>query len=122
MSRDVWMRQIRIAATDTPAVEAALSGSVPVDGLQHAGSAILRVERSDALVAIAGLVVDALGERGWTGDAELVAELELYSSRARGPGTSTCSGSLRSSIIRISQRASLTRLSGVVRLGGFNVS
>ncbi len=81
MSRDVWTKQLRVADGDTAAVEAALSGSVPVDGLQHAGSAILSVERSDALVAIAGLVVDALGERGWTGDAELVAELEHYSSR-----------------------------------------
>ena len=81
MSRDVWTKQLRIAGADTTAVEAALSGDVPADGLQHAGSAILRVERSDALVVIAGRLVDALGERGWTGDGELIADLEHYSSR-----------------------------------------
>ncbi|MEZ5342616.1 MAG: UPF0158 family protein [Acidimicrobiales bacterium] len=42
---------------------------------------MLRVERSDVLAAIAGLVVDALGERGWTGDEELATELEHYLSR-----------------------------------------
>ncbi len=54
MSRDVWLKQLRIAGADARSVEDALAGDVPVDGLQHAGSAVLRAERSDVLVDIAG--------------------------------------------------------------------
>ncbi|MEZ5377285.1 MAG: UPF0158 family protein [Acidimicrobiales bacterium] len=75
MSRDVWSRQLRIAGTDARAIEDVLAGALPVDGLQHAGSAILRGESTDGLIAIAGQLVDALATRGWTGDEELIAEL-----------------------------------------------
>ena len=78
MSRDAWLKQLRIAGADVRSVEDALTGDVPVDGLQHAGRAVLRAERSDALVDIAGRLIDALGDRVWTGDAELIAELEHY--------------------------------------------
>ena len=81
MSRDVWLKQLRIAGADVRSVEDALTGDVPVDGLQHAGSAVLRAERSEALVDIAGRLIDALRDRGWTGDAELIAELEHYANR-----------------------------------------
>lgn len=78
MSRDLWLKQLRIAGVDTRAVEGVLSEDVPVDGLQHAGSAVLRVERSAVLVGIARRLIEALAERDWTGDAGLIAELEHY--------------------------------------------
>jgi Uncharacterised protein family (UPF0158) len=80
LSRDVWLKQLRIAGADARSVEDALTGDVPVDGLQHAGRALLRAERSDVLVDIAGRLIDALGDRGWTGDAELIAELGQYAN------------------------------------------
>jgi hypothetical protein len=78
MSRDPWLKQLRIAGADTRSVEEVLAGDVPADGLQHAGSAALRVERSDLLAAIARRLIEALGRRHWTGDAELIVELENY--------------------------------------------
>ena len=78
MSRDLWLKQLRISGGDTRSVEDVLAGDVPVDGLQHAGGAVLRVERSEVLVAIACSLIEALGDRGWIGDAELIAELEHY--------------------------------------------
>ena len=45
MSRDLGLKQLRIAGADTRSVEAVLTDEVPVDGLQHAGSALLRAER-----------------------------------------------------------------------------
>ncbi len=78
MSRDLWLKQLRIAGADTRSVEDVLTDDVPVDGLQHAGSALLRAERSESLVAIARSLIEALDERGWTGDAELIAELKHY--------------------------------------------
>ena len=57
-----------------------MAGDVPVNGLQHAGSAILRSDRSAALVEVASRLVVALGERGWTGDNELAVELGHYVS------------------------------------------
>ena len=78
MSRDLWPKQLRIAGADTRAVEEALTGDLPLDGLQHAGSALLRAESSDGLVEIAGVLIEALRRRGWAGDAELIAELDQY--------------------------------------------
>lgn len=78
MSRDRWLKELRIAGADTRSVEEVLAGDVPADGLQHAGSAVLRVERSDLLAAIARRLIEALGRRHWTGDAELIVELENY--------------------------------------------
>jgi hypothetical protein len=72
------LKQLRIAGADTRSVEELLAGDVPADGLQHAGSAVLRVERSDLLAAIAHRLIEALGRRDWTGDAELIVELEHY--------------------------------------------
>ena len=46
MSRDLWLKQLRIAGADIRSVEDALTDDVPLDGLQHAGSALLRAERS----------------------------------------------------------------------------
>ncbi len=78
MSRDLWSKQLRIAGTDTRLLEDVLAGDLPVDGLQHAGSALLRAEPSEVLATIAGRVIEALSERGWTGDTELIAELEHH--------------------------------------------
>ena len=78
MSRDVWLKRLRVAGAATRSVEDALTDDVPVDGLQHAGSALLRAEPSGVLVAVARRLIEALGDRGWTGDAELIAELEHY--------------------------------------------
>lgn len=88
LSRDVWLTQLRIAGFDARSVEDALADDVPGDGLQHAGSAVLRAERSDVLVAIAGRLIDALHERNWTGDDELIAELEHYVNRSSSDQTS----------------------------------
>ncbi len=82
MSRDVWSKQLRIAGADARSVADALAGDVPVDGLQHAGTAVLRAEVSEALVDIAGRLIDALRTRGWTGDDELITELEHYANRS----------------------------------------
>lgn len=81
MSRDLWLKQLRIAGADTRSVEDVLTDDVPLDGLQHAGSALLRAEPSEVLVAIARSLIEALGDRGWTGDAELIAEIEHHADR-----------------------------------------
>ncbi len=81
MSRDPWLKQLRIAGADNRSVEEVLSGDVPADGLQHAVSALLRVERSDLLAAIALRLIEALGHRDWTGDPELIVELEHHGDR-----------------------------------------
>ena len=81
MSRDPWSKQLRIAGADPRSVEEVLAGVVPADGLQHAGSSLLRVDRSDALVATARRLVEPLRDRGSTGDAELIVELEHYVDR-----------------------------------------
>lgn len=81
MSRDLWLKQLRIAGADTSAVEGVLTDDVPVDGLQRAGSAVLRVDRSAVLLGIARRLIEALAERDWTGDAGLIAELEHYGNQ-----------------------------------------
>ncbi|MGI9610063.1 MAG: UPF0158 family protein [Acidimicrobiia bacterium] len=81
MSRDLWLKQLRVAGADNGLVEDVLTGGVPVDGLQHAGRALLRVERSAVLVGVARGLVKALGEREWTGDTVLIAALEHYLDR-----------------------------------------
>ena len=82
MSRDLWLKQLRIAGRDAQSVENVLAGEVPVDGLQHAGDALLRAAHSEGLVEVAGSLIKALGQRGWTGDPELITELEHYSKRS----------------------------------------
>jgi len=70
--------QLRIAGADTPTLEDLLAHDLPVDGLQHAGRALLRADRSDRLIAVAGLMIVSLRDRDWDGDRELIAELEHY--------------------------------------------
>ena len=79
MSRDLWLKQLRIAGADTRSVEDVLTDDVPLDGLQHAGSALLRAERSEVLVAIARSLIEALRD---------------------GAGPATPNSSPRSSIMR----------------------
>ena len=76
MSRDLWSKQLRIAGADPTSVADVLRSIVPLDGLQHAGSSVLRVEQPAALETIVRRLIVALRERAWTGDAELIAELE----------------------------------------------
>src|SRR6478735_12368365 len=64
LSRDGWLKQLRVAGADGRSVEVALASAVSVDGLQHAGSAMLRAARSHVLVGIAGRLIDALRGRG----------------------------------------------------------
>ena len=78
MSRDLWLKQLRLAGADSRSIEDVLTDDVSVDGLQHAGSALLRAEPSDVLVTIARSLIEALGNRDWIGDTELIAELEHY--------------------------------------------
>lgn len=42
MSRDQWLTQLRLAGSDPAAVGNVLAGGVPIDGLQHAGQAVIR--------------------------------------------------------------------------------
>jgi hypothetical protein len=88
MSRDPWLKQLRVASADTRSVEEVLAGDVPATGLQHAGSAVLRVERSDRLAAITHRLIEALGQRNWIGDLELIVELEHYVDRTGSALTS----------------------------------
>ncbi len=78
MSRDVWSKQLRIAGADARSVADALEHALPTDGLQHAGSAVLRVEQPEALEAAVHRLITALDQRSWIGDNELVTELEHH--------------------------------------------
>ncbi|MCP4085032.1 MAG: hypothetical protein GY745_08280 [Actinomycetia bacterium] len=84
MSRDQWSKQLRIAGTTTRLVEDVLAGDLPLDGLQHAGTALLRTDPTEALATITGRVIEALGQRRWTGDTELIAELEHHRGGTAG--------------------------------------
>ena len=75
MSRDTWLRQLRLAGNDPAAIESVLAGGVPDDGLQHAGQAVLRCPTSSELVATATTLIESLSRRNWSGDPELIAEL-----------------------------------------------
>lgn len=81
MSRDVWSRQLRIAGSDSMSVAEALERDLPADGLQHAGGAVLRVEEPEVLDAVVRRLIAALDQRSWTGDRELIAELEHHVAR-----------------------------------------
>jgi hypothetical protein len=80
MSRDVWLQQIRQAGTDPAAVERVLADDIPHEVLQHAGQAILRCSDSAALADAASRLIEALGQRGWVGDRELIDDLERLAS------------------------------------------
>lgn len=81
MSRDPWSKALRVAGADPLLVAAALADAIPIEGLQHAGGAILSTEYSDDLASITSRLVDALGERRWTGDPELGTDLDHYMRR-----------------------------------------
>jgi len=81
MSRDVWSRQLRIAGSDSISVADALERDLPAGGLQHAGGAVLRVEEPEVLDAVVRRLIAALDQRSWTGDKELIAELEHHVAR-----------------------------------------
>jgi len=56
----------------------AFERDLPADGLQHAGGAVLRVEDPEVLAAVVRRLIAALDQRSWTGDRELIAELEHH--------------------------------------------
>ncbi len=76
MSRETWLRQLRMAGNDASAVARVLSGGIPDDALQHAGHAVLRCSSSPGLIAVAMTLIESLSQRDWSGDPELIAELE----------------------------------------------
>ena len=76
MSRDPWLKRLRVAGHDATTLETILADGTPDDGLQHAGQAILRCPRSPGLIASAATLTESLKRRGWAGDPELNAELE----------------------------------------------
>ena len=76
MSRDAWLTQLRLAGNDASAVGRLLADGAPDDGLQHAGQAVLRCVASTGLNTIPTALVESLSQRGWSGDPELIAELE----------------------------------------------
>lgn len=78
MSRDPWLTKLRVAGNDATAVVTLLADGAPDDGLQLAGQAILRCQRSPGLIALTATLTASLSRRGWPGDAELVAELEHF--------------------------------------------
>ena len=65
-----------MAGNDGSAVARVLSGGLPYDVLQHAGHAVLRCSSSPALIAVAATLIYSLSQRDWSGDPELIAELE----------------------------------------------
>lgn len=75
MSRDTWVRELRVAGHDATLVARVLAGDVPDDGLQHAGQAVLRCSSSSELIAAVATLIDSLSRRDWSGDPELIAEL-----------------------------------------------
>ncbi len=50
MSRDAWLKSLRVAGNDASAVERVLADGAPADGLQHAGQAVLRCAPSSVLI------------------------------------------------------------------------
>ena len=77
MSRDSWLQRLRVAGNDASAVEKLLlTDGLPDDGLQHAGQAVLRCSPTAGLIACAASLLEPLSRRGWTGDPELIAELD----------------------------------------------
>ena len=76
MSRETWLRQLRLAGNDPAVVERVLAGGVADDGLQHAGQAVLRCPTSNELIATATTLIESLSRRNWSGDPELIAELD----------------------------------------------
>jgi len=76
VSRDPWLSQLRVAGSDPSAVERVLAGGVPDDGLQHAGQAVIRCTTSTELISTATTLIGSLSQRNWSGDPELIAELE----------------------------------------------
>ena len=83
VSRDTWLTQLRVAGNDASAVGALLADGVPDDGLQHAGQAVLRCSPSTGLIASATPLIEALYRRGWSGDPELITELEHVRDRIK---------------------------------------
>ena len=75
MSRDTWVRELRVAGNDASSVASVLAGGAPDDGLQHAGQAVLRCSRSSEIIAAATALIDSLSRRDLSGDSELIAEL-----------------------------------------------
>ena len=75
MSRDTWVRELRVAGHDATLVARVLAGDVPDDGLQHAGQGVLRCSSSSELISVVATLIDSLSRRDWSGDPELIAEL-----------------------------------------------
>lgn len=76
MSRDPWLSQLRVAGSDPSAVERVLAGGVPDDGQQQAGQAAIRCTASTELISTVTTLIGSLSQRNWSGDPELIAELE----------------------------------------------
>ena len=76
MRGDTWLTQLRVSGADASAVERLLADGAPDDGLQHAGQAVLRCSLSTGLIATAETLIESLSRRSWSGDPELIAELE----------------------------------------------
>ena len=77
MSRDPWRDAIRVRRGD-PAQLYAFLVELPADGPQHAGNAVLTLERGSVSEAMAVELFAALRDRAWTGDDELAAAIERH--------------------------------------------
>jgi hypothetical protein len=84
VSQDSWLRQLRLAGNDASAVARVLAGGVPDDGLQQAGQAVLRCSSPTKLLSVVTTLIESLDRRDWTGDRELIADLECV-----GDGTTS---------------------------------
>lgn len=81
VSRDPWLSQLRLSGSDLSAVERVLAGGVPVDGLQHAGQAVIRCTASTGFISTGFIstvttLIESVSQRDWTGDPELIVELK----------------------------------------------
>jgi len=78
MGHDQWRDKLRVSRRDPVQLADLLAAELPLDGLQHAGSAIVGLAPDPMLEPAAGSLIAALSVRGWAGDAELIDELRDY--------------------------------------------
>lgn len=75
MSHDRWRDELHQTQTDAARLVALLQRGVPADGLQLAGSALLRAGSHARLSDVIADVAVSLHARGWLGDGELATAL-----------------------------------------------
>ncbi len=80
MGHDQWLNDLRTASNDPDRLVALLNNELPLDGLQHAGTAALTTTLTPGMATALTGIVDALRQRNWDGDNDLAGALEHTSS------------------------------------------